>query len=314
MNLKHIIIIIFLTIILLFGLFVSFNPTNFNPFKNKIKIPNILVENFIGDTLDLDSNTNKKNPMKKLITKNKITHKNLVFTSAGNNTNFHKLWIGPDKNYDIMVVYYGNDEKMFKNYESKVDYIMKRKGSKFQNFHYVYNNHLDIINKYDRFFILDDDIIFNVNDINEMFHLSQKYNFWICGPTFKNVKECKLSHHITISKPNTLFRYTNFIEVNVPLFNRYALDMLMKHFDPILIGWGIDFLYIWACGNDKKDKYALIDKVTCINPHDNKKNNKRELNNIKNVHNRKEIWEKFKKKYKIKINENKFITWKKIPL
>ena len=156
---------------------------------------------------------------------------------------------------------------------------------------------------------MDDDIIFNVNDINEMFH-HQKNIIFGYGPTFKNIKNANYSP-ITIS--NTLLE-CNFIEVNVPLFGRYALDMLMKHFDPILIGWGIDFLYIWACGNDKKDKYALIDKVTCINPHDNKKNNKRELNNIKNVHNRKEIWEKFKKKYKIKINENKLITWKKIPL
>ena len=61
----------------------------------------------------------------------------------------------------------------------KADYILKRKGSKFQNFHYIYENYPEIIDKYDGFFILDDDIIFNVEDINKMFELSKKYNFKI---------------------------------------------------------------------------------------------------------------------------------------
>ena len=77
----------------------------------------------------------------------------------------------------------------------------------------------------------------------------------------------------------------------------------MVYYDPVLIGWGIDYLYIWANGLEHKNKYALIDSISCINPHDNNKNNKRELNNVKNVHNRAQIWNEYKKKYKI-------IDWK----
>lgn len=314
MKFNNIIIILLITVILLVLFLFSIDLLNFNPFKNKINIPNTLVENFLGNSLDLNKDTDKNNPMKlKKVSKKKSTpHKNLVFTSAGDNTKFDELWIGPNQNYDVMAVYYGKNQKIFNKYTSKVDYIMQRKGSKFQNFHYVYTNYRDIIDKYDRFFILDDDIIFNVEDINEMFKISKKYDFWICGPTFKNVNECKISHNITISKPENLFRYTNFVEVNVPLFNKHALDKLMNYYDPILIGWGIDFLYIWCCGYEHKDKYALVDKITCINPHDNKKSGTRELNQIKNVHSRQKIWEDFKKKYNIKTQKQK--TWTEIKL
>ena len=63
---------------------------------------------------------------------------NLVFTSAGDNTNFDKLWLDKNRNYKVWVVYYGENEEIYKKYKSKVDYIEKRKGSKFQNFYHIY--------------------------------------------------------------------------------------------------------------------------------------------------------------------------------
>ena len=230
--------------------------------------------------------------------------RNLVFTSAGNNTNFHNLWTNKNRNYDRWVVYYGDDEAKFNLYKNNVDFIVKRKGSKFQNFHYIYNKYSSHLDNYERYFILDDDIIFNTNDINKMFNISEKYDLWLCGPTFKNDGSGKISHAITKQVPNNFLRYCNFVEVNVPLFNRDALTQLMKYYDPILIGWGIDYLYIWALTHNKSineynRKIALVDSVTCINPHDKKKNNKREHNLIINYNNEIKYWETFKKKYDI---------------
>jgi len=231
-------------------------------------------------------------------------HKNLVFSSVGDNTQFDDLWLGNNRNYDIYVIYYGNDDKIYNKYKNKVDYIERRKGSKFQNFHYLYHKKPEFINKYERFFILDDDIIFNVNSINEMFDISKKYDLWICGPTFKKDGKSKISWKITINQPNNLLRYTNFVEVNTPLFNKYALNKFMKMYDPVLIGWGIDYLYSYALLLDNdfetyKRKIALIDKITCINPLDDIKNNSRELYNVKNANNREKIWLLIKKRNNI---------------
>lgn len=250
-----------------------------------------IINNLSPEKFENVNSKTKTIPVKK--------HKNMVFTSCGNNTNFHNLWLGDNRNYDVYAIYYGNEKEKYKLYESKVDYIEKRKASKFQNFHYFYEKYPEIINQYDRFFILDDDIIFQTHDINEMFDISEKYNFSICGPTFKNDGSGKISHHITAQKKGNLLRYVNFIEVNVPLFDRKGLDNLMKYYDPILIGWGIDFLMIWANDHTDTRKFALVDKVSCINPHDKKKNNKRELHKLKNAGNRSRDWENFRKKNNI---------------
>ena len=65
---------------------------------------------------------------------------NLLFTSAGNNTEFYNKWISDNQNYDIYVIYYGDSDEKYNFYKEKVKFIEKRKGSKFQNFYYFYNN------------------------------------------------------------------------------------------------------------------------------------------------------------------------------
>lgn len=39
-------------------------------------------------------------------------------------------------------------------------------------------------------------------------------------------------------------RYTNFIEMTCPLFERKALDRFMAAFDPDLKGWGADWWFL----------------------------------------------------------------------
>ena len=169
--------------------------------------------------------------------------KNFLFSSVGDNTNFYNLWINPNMNYDIYLIYYGNNDadasnlfsKMNKQYGDKVAFIEKRKGSKFQNFKYFYDKYPNIIEKYERFFILDDDIVMGVDDINSMFQISEEYNLEICGPSF--TPRGKISHELTRHKPKTLLSYTNFVENNVPLFSKEALGKLDK-IDNTLFGWG----------------------------------------------------------------------------
>lgn len=222
--------------------------------------------------------------------------KNFVFSSVGDNTQFHNLFVGDNMNYDVYVIYYGNNDENYNKYKSKVHYIEKRKGSKFQNFKYFYDKYSNIIKNYERFFILDDDILINVEKINKMFDISKKYNLSICGPSFS--EPSLISHEITRHKPERRLTYTNFVEVNVPLFSKFAIDKLMKHYDNKLIGWGIDFLAIWSNGIGKKKDYAIVHCVKCVNPPPSKKltTNRRELSLINGYEKRSEIWNEVAKK------------------
>ena len=218
---------------------------------------------------------------------------NLIFTSAGDNTSFHKLWLSKDATYDVIVVYYGDDDDRFELYKSLTKDTIRRKGSKFQNFHYYYNN---FALPYDRIFILDDDIVMSVADINKMFELSRQYDLDICQPSFAIADNSKISHKITEQAPGRILTYTNMIEVNTPLFKKDALDKFMKVYDPILIGWGIDLFYIQALGIREK-AYAVIHIVSCINPKSFTKHIDRfELSLITNYSRRGDVWREFAKK------------------
>lgn len=222
---------------------------------------------------------------------------NFVFTSAGDNTKFDKLWLGNNQKYDVYVIYYGDNNVFYERYKRNkhIKFIERRKGSKFQNFLYFYNKYFNIIQKYERFFILDDDIIFKVDDINKMFEMSTKYKLDICGPSF--VYPSKISWDITRHVPGRILTYTNFVEVNTMLFNKVTLNNFMKYLSSELIGWGIDVLAIWANGLSKKNKYAIIHCVKCVNPDDKtKKVENRELYKVKDAKNRALIYEKYIKK------------------
>ena len=134
--------------------------------------------------------------------------------------------------------------------------------------------------------------IINIDEINTMFEIARSYNLSICSPSF--TPSSKISYRITKHNPDLLLAYTNFVEVNTPLFNRTALDKLMKVLPPELIGWGIDYLYMWLNGFDKKKEYAIVHCVRCVNPMDEDKIIKRrELTLVAGYSNRSTIWKNF---------------------
>lgn len=222
---------------------------------------------------------------------------NVLFTSCGDQTTCHDLWTDQSKDYDIVAIYYGDSDERFKVYCERFDHVVRHKGSKFQNFFTFYRNS-NLLDKYERYYIVDDDIIMNTDKINQLFAFSHEHGLKICSPSF--TVGSKISHTVTKHDPTCKFRYTNFIEVNTPLMTRGAVDRLNKYYNKCLIGWGVDWLYTWACsnnnvpGHDSRD-FAISDQIVCINPHDIAKNNKRELFRLPNSSDsqRQNTWHQF---------------------
>ena len=188
--------------------------------------------------------------------------KNLLFSSVGDSSNFYNYWCDDNKNYDIYICYYGNS--LDSSYKKYSNYYYERKGSKFQNFHYFWLTDPNIKN-YEKYYIVDDDIIISTNEINELFQILSQYNLWILQPAFSN--NSKISHEITRQQTNNYLRFVNFIENGVMMFNKYAIEKSMEIYNPILVGWGIDWLFLWYLGHENQDKFAIIDSIPCINPY-----------------------------------------------
>lgn len=214
-------------------------------------------------------------------------NKYLVFTSAGVNSNLTH-WLKGERNFDLWVSYYGDEDNKFAN---EADYYIAKKGGKFPNFHYCYNKWREIIKGYDAVMIMDDDLIFSGSDISKLFKLQEEYNLWLLQPAFD--RRGKVSFSITEVHAFTKLRYTNFIEVTCPLFQKEKLVEFMDVYDPLLIGWGVDLWYseIMSKQDIKHNKIAIIDEVSCINPRDKTKQNKaREIDKLQSTDIRRQVW------------------------
>ena len=71
----------------------------------------------------------------------------------------------------------------------------------------------------------------------------------------------------------------------------------MEIYDPILVGRGIDYLFIWYLGENVEDKYAIVDEITCMNPYYPDK--EREIDILQPPIERFRIWNIIKNKYNI---------------
>jgi hypothetical protein len=228
--------------------------------------------------------------------------KYLVYTSAGDNANIH-FWLKSfdeqkvDKNFDLWITYYGDQEDRYKEIS---DYYNIRKGAKFPNLLDVYQKWNDILANYEAVFVLDDDIVIDCIRINRLFEIREEYDLWLLQPAFD--PRGKISWQITKINPSCFLRYTNFVENGCVLFRRDKLDQFMKVYDPELFGWGIDLWYLHEIGEHPK-KIAVIDAITCINPHDSwKKGGQREFEKLEGTSAGVDKWLEFMKKNKIRFN------------
>jgi hypothetical protein len=230
----------------------------------------------------------------------RANNKYLVFTSAGDNSNLH-LWLRGKRNFDLWVSYYGKKKNRYKN---QSDYYISKKGGKFPNLFYVYQHWKDILDRYQAIFVMDDDIIIKGSGISRLFEIREEYDLWILQPAFS--PKGKISHPITKVNPLTFMRYTNFVEVGCPLFRKDKLDEFMNVYDPVLVGWGIDwwFLDLWA--SDIERKVAIIDEISCINPPDSMKGDHREMDLLQSETEQIRNWERIKKKYNIQSEAKGF--------
>jgi hypothetical protein len=228
---------------------------------------------------------------------------NIVFTSVGGNTNWDELWLEENRNYDVWVVYYGDDDEYFNKIKDKVEFAEKRKGDKWQNLYYVWNKYIKELSNYKRIFSLDDDIIFKTEDINEMFEIHEQCGLWICQPSFDVEAGSRLGWRFNAHDPQCFLRYTNFVENNSPLMLRECLENFFKIYNPDeLDPHGTDWIYMYAngVGIDKNLKrFAVIDKIKCVNPKSKIVNGKevRECLNLNNLQTQIDRWRAFGKKH-----------------
>lgn len=234
--------------------------------------------------------------------------RNLVFTSAGDRANLQR-WLTPGRNFDLWVTYYGEQGE---RYRELADHYVARKGGKFPNLYDAYQTRPEVFQRYDAVMVMDDDVIISGQDIDRLFRLREELGIWILQPAFSPLG--RISFPITRVNRRCRLRYTSYVEMTCPLFQRDKLDAFMRVYDPVLVGYGCDWWFIDSLGSDIEGKVAVVDEVTCINPFVmTKKGGGREIDRLQSLQERKTIWAQTIAKYGIRSVERGMVEYSSVP-
>jgi hypothetical protein len=176
---------------------------------------------------------------------------NLVIAVCGDES-LHRHWLSKaNPEFDLFVVYYGNNKNRYANDGL---FYQQQKGSKFNII-----SQLEIPEQYDAILIPDDDLYWNANDINLFFRRFHEYDLWLAQPSIIGYQ----SLLITANVPQSLLRYTSWVEIMTPCFSKYAYDKCRISFSENRTNWGIDCLWTKLLGFPQ-DKIAIVDELAAI--------------------------------------------------
>lgn len=168
----------------------------------------------------------------------------------------HKEWLKPeeDRYFDLYLEYYGDGSN---DYRDDCDFYSEAKDTKWPRLHEVFKEYKDEILKYDAVWIPDDDISTNCSTIKTLFETFMEYKLLLAQPAL--TKDSYYSHKITLRRSKYFLRYTQFVEVMVPIFSREGLEMCWESFGKSRSGWGLDSIWPKLLGHPEK-KLAIIDQ------------------------------------------------------
>jgi hypothetical protein len=169
---------------------------------------------------------------------NATGRRNLVIVRAGNGS-LHPNWLnGADRSWDLLVSYFGDDPDKYKDQDVvRID----GKGPKWPALKALIESHREIIDRYDYIWLPDDDIACTARDINKLFEIARAKKLALCQPAL-TVKSY-FSWGVTFRNPFTRIRYTNFVEIMVPCFERDFLWRCLDTMGDNLSGFGLDFVW-----------------------------------------------------------------------
>lgn len=197
-------------------------------------------------------------------------HRFLVYTCAGERSNVAQ-WLEGARNFDLWVNDYGYQADLHRDL---ADHHTARAGKKFPNLHHFHGSRPDFLDQYEAVFVADDDLVIDGPGISRLFEIREEQDLWLLQPAF--LPSGRVSHPTTRVHRGRILRWTNFVECVCPLFRRDLLQGFLGVYDPVVVGWGVDWWYLDHLGPDLRGKVAVIDAVPCENPHHERKGAKPE--------------------------------------
>ena len=180
--------------------------------------------------------------------------KNAVFVPVGKDS-LHRQLLKGDADFDLHLLIYDDSYNKFCN---DSDFVACDAGYKMDMIYRYLHRHPELFEKYEYFFLLDDDIVISTEDVNRLFSMMREYQLKIAQPSL--VMSYYTYKH-TAFHPFYILRYTNFVEMMMPCFSRDALKAVLPTFEQKIRWCGIEMHWPVLVGSNHKDM-AIVDAVS----------------------------------------------------
>jgi len=157
--------------------------------------------------------------------------------------------------YDLLVSYFGKDPALYRAPgEQRIDVP----GGKFSGLYDTITALGDQIDAYRTVWLLDDDIDVEPETVTHLFDIHERNNLLLSQPSLTPDSHC--SHAILKRCAGSALRFTNFVEIMVPVFDRAYLMKVLPLFNGRVTGWGLDL--VWHMAVDGwRGRVAVIDRI-----------------------------------------------------
>lgn len=181
--------------------------------------------------------------------------RNCVVAAVGKNS-LHREWrkgkTEPD--FDLHLIVY---DQSFNTFYEDADFISYRRGYKMKLVYHYLMEHPEYLEHYAYFFIPDDDIRMDADNINKLFCEMEERRIEIAQP---GLSHSYYTFKHTLRDRTCVLRYTNFVEIMLPCFSRAALKKVLHTFDANESGWGIEDHWPVLIETNQKDM-AIMDGI-----------------------------------------------------
>ncbi|TCT25165.1 DUF707 domain-containing protein [Thermomonas haemolytica] len=180
--------------------------------------------------------------------------RNLVIVRAGDNS-VHPGWLaGSARDFDLFVSYFGNQPG---RYAEQAEYHEDRKGMKWPVLGELLQAHPELVERYDYFWLPDDDLVADTATIDRMFAFARAYQLALAQPAL--TRNSYYTWPLLLQDARYQLRYTRFVEVMAPMFDRDALRTCLPTFTESTSGWGLDSVWPRLLADRGEQAMAIID-------------------------------------------------------
>ncbi len=147
-----------------------------------------------------------------------------------------------DRPFDVLLLtYHPPAEIKDLNLDSTHYRVLNLQDFKWVMIHKLLVQNQDILNRYDYFFFVDDDIEISLANVENLFLLTNKYNLVMSQPVLS--RDSYKSWRVLRKKFVSGIRYLSTVELMCPVMSRVAVEELLPTFNLNKSGWGIDILW-----------------------------------------------------------------------